>query len=110
MEGDNGGRRRTCQTVAVALLLCSLVLCFTCFGLWGLDKKVKKQEGFSEAAVKDRRNGSIIFNGKKLNFPSGSTSSTAAGHGLLHVDLHQSGNTGKHLVVSANLLCTVQFQ
>ncbi|XP_018532225.1 uncharacterized protein LOC108883498 isoform X2 [Lates calcarifer] len=95
MEGDDGRSRRLCQTVAVILLLCSLLQSVTCFSLEGPRKTVQQDKVVGEAAVMEARKGSILFNGKEHNSESGSTSATAAtgDNRLQHDDLDQSGGT-----------------
>lgn len=96
MAGEAGRRHRSCQTVAVLLLLFSLAPGLTCFSWRGLSKKAKQNKVVSEATMMEGRTGSILFNGKQLNSQSGSPSIAATGNDeLLHVDLDQSDSTGK---------------
>ncbi|XP_040911549.1 adhesive plaque matrix protein-like [Toxotes jaculatrix] len=90
MAGEDGRRSR--QTVAVILVLCSLASSLTCFILRGPRNKVQQDKVVSEAAVMEEKTGSIIFDEKVLNSESGSASA-AGNDGFPHVDLDQSGDT-----------------
>ncbi|KAG7229307.1 hypothetical protein INR49_012965 [Caranx melampygus] len=90
MAGENEGKRRSCQTVAVILILCSLVPSLTCFSLRWFSKKAPQEKEVSEAAVTEVRPGNILFNGRELSSDLGSV---PGNNGLLHVDLDQTGDT-----------------
>ncbi|XP_039998600.1 leucine-rich repeat extensin-like protein 2 isoform X2 [Xiphias gladius] len=77
MAGEAGRSCRSCQTVAVLLLLCSLAPSLTCSSLRGMSERVQRDEAVSEAAVMEVRKGNILFNGKELNSESGSASAAA---------------------------------
>lgn len=97
MAGENERKRRSCQTVAVILILCSLVPSLTCFSLRWFSKKAPQDKEVSEAAVMEVRPGNILFNGRELSSESGSVPG-GLNDGLLHVDLDQMGDTGKVLL------------
>ncbi len=92
MAAEDGGGRRTRTTVAVIVVLCSLAQSLTCFSLQGLSDE--KKDKASEATVMEVRDGSILFNGKKLDSQSGSASAATGTEAMLTIDLDQSGNTG----------------
>ncbi|XP_035526007.1 adhesive plaque matrix protein-like [Morone saxatilis] len=82
-----------CHTVAVILVLCSLVVSLTCFSLRGLSRKQDKV--VIEAAVMEVRRGSILFNGKEFDSQSGSFSAAATENdGLLHTLTWINDGTG----------------
>ena len=98
MAGDDGRSSRSSQTVAVLLLLCFLVRTLTCFSLPEMRKKVQQDKVVSEAAVREVKTGSILFNGKDLNSESAPVVAAATGNdGLLRVDSGQSNGTGEIL-------------
>lgn len=87
---ENGGKHRSCQTVAVLLILCSLVPSLTCFSLRWFSKKAPEDKVDSEAAVMEVRTGNILFNGRDLSSETGSGKDEWP-----HVDLDPTGDTGK---------------
>ncbi|CAK6969462.1 Hypothetical predicted protein [Scomber scombrus] len=95
MAGEDGRRCTSRQTVAVILLLCSLVPSLDCFRWQGLVKKAKQNRVVGEAIVMDERTGSILFNGKELNSqPVSPFVAATENEEVLHVDLAQSDGTG----------------
>ncbi|XP_041847856.1 uncharacterized protein LOC121644166 [Melanotaenia boesemani] len=90
MEG--GGRQKKCQTIAGMLLLCAIALSLACFILHGLTKIVKQEKDIGEAATLEAMKGSILINGKELDFQLESVSASES-NGLLHNDVTQPDDT-----------------